>query len=249
MNNLLLRQRNQLLGGSHSMSAIREKAKKQLRIQGALSLAEQYGFVDWVEVDTKAMRQIGIDWSLGNLDNPLQQTKVGADVNLGVSDQTGTFTVGRLQRGVALQAMLKTLEENGTADVLSQPSVLISDNETATILSGKKIPINTIDIAGNIITKFYDVAIKLEVTPHINPNNQVLMDLHPEVSDLSGEATVTGGVIILTSQVTTKLLVNDGETVVIGGLLKDVKGKQDNKKQITYNSLNHADTVLPHTAR
>ncbi len=178
-----------------------------------------------VEVDTRAKRELGIDWSLGNLDNPLQPTKAGAEVNLGVGEPTGTFTVGRMQKGVALEAMLKTLEEDGKAEVLSQPSVLISDNETATILSGKKIPINTIDQAGNIVTEFYDVAVKLQVTPHINPNNQVLMDLHPEVSDLSGEATVSGGIIILSSEITTKLLVNDGETVVIGGVMRS---KTDN---------------------
>lgn len=176
-----------------------------------------------VEVDTRAMRQLGIDWSLGNLDNPLEQTKAGAQVNLGVTNQTGTFTFGRLQNGVAIAAVIKTLEEDQKAEILSQPSVLISDNETAIIISGKQIPINTLDQAGNIVTKFYDVAVKLEVTPHINPNNQVLMDLRPEVSDLSGEATVAGGVIILTSRISTKLLVDDGETVVIGGVIRSKK--------------------------
>ncbi|MFH1011772.1 MAG: type II and III secretion system protein, partial [bacterium] len=171
----------------------------------------------------RAKQELGIDWSLGNLDNPLQPTKAGVEVDLGISKPTGSFTLGRLQKGMALDAVLKTLEEDGRADVLSQPSVLISDNETATILSGKKIPINTVDQAGNIVTEFYDVAVKLQVTPHINPNNQVLMDLHPEVSDLSGEATVSGGIIILTSEIMTKLLVDDGQTVVIGGVLRSKK--------------------------
>ena len=208
-----------------------------------------------VEVDTKALRQVGIDWSLGNLDNPLQPTKAGAEVNLGVNDQTGTFTFGRLQKGMALEAIVKTLEEEGKAEVLSQPSVLISDNETATIISGKQIPINTLDQAGNIITKFYDIAVKLRVTPHINPNNQVLMDLRPEVSDLSGEATVTGGVIILTSQIETKLLVDNGETVVIGGVIRSKKDDVERRVPLlhaipligrifTYNSSIHEKSEL-----
>jgi type IV pilus assembly protein PilQ len=112
---------------------------------------------------------------------------------------------------------------------LSEPSVLISDNETAVILSGKKIPINTVDQAGNIITELYDVAVKLQVMPHINPNNQVLMDLHPEVSDLSGEATVSGGIIILTSEIMTKLLVDDGQTVVIGGVMRSKKDRLERR--------------------
>jgi type IV pilus assembly protein PilQ len=176
-----------------------------------------------VEVDTRGQQELGIDWSFGNLDNPGQPTKAGAEITLGPSSPTGSFTVGRLQKGVALEAILKTLEEDGHAEILSEPSVLISDNETAVILSGKKIPINTVDQAGNIITEFYDVAVKLQVMPHINPNNQVLMDLHPEVSDLSGEATVSGGIIILTSEISTKLLVDDGQTVVIGGVMRSKK--------------------------
>jgi type IV pilus assembly protein PilQ len=176
-----------------------------------------------VEVDTRGQQELGIDWSFGNLDNPSQPTKAGAEITMGPTEPTGSFTIGRLQKGVALEAVLKTLEEDGHAEILSEPSVLISDNETAVILSGKKIPINTVDQAGNIITEFYDVAVKLQVMPHINPNNQVLMDLHPEVSDLSGEATVSGGIIILTSEITTKLLVDDGQTVVIGGVMRSKK--------------------------
>ncbi len=182
-----------------------------------------------VEVDTRGKQELGIDWTLGNLDNPLQPTKVGAEVGLGPTNPTGSFTIGRMQKGVALQAILKTLEEDGHAEVLSEPSVLISDNETAVILSGKKIPINTVDQAGNIITELYDVAVKLQVMPHINPNNQVLMDLHPEVSDLSGEATVSGGIIILTSEIMTKLLVDDGQTVVIGGVMRSKKDRLERR--------------------
>lgn len=182
-----------------------------------------------VEVDTRAEKEIGIDWYAGNLSNPLQTVHAGANVELAPGEPTGTFTLGRLQRGVNLQGMIKTLEEEGKAEILSQPSVLISDNETATILSGKKIPINRIDMAGNIITEFYDVAVKLNVTPHINPNNQVLMNLHPEVSDLSGEATVSGGIIILTSEIKTKLLVDDGQTVVIGGVVRSKKEETERR--------------------
>jgi type IV pilus assembly protein PilQ len=106
---------------------------------------------------------------------------------------------------------------------------MINDNETATILSGKKIPLNVLDAAGNIVTQLFDIAVKLIVTPHINPNNEVVMDLNPEVSDLSGEATVAGGIIILTSSVNTNLLVKDGETVVIGGVMRSKEGKLERK--------------------
>jgi type II secretory pathway component GspD/PulD (secretin) len=58
------------------------------------------------------------------------------------------------------------------------------------------------------------------VTPHINDNNRITLDLHPEVSDLSSQATVQGGVIINTSEADTRVMVRNGETAVIGGLIR-----------------------------
>ncbi|MFZ5433660.1 MAG: type IV pilus secretin PilQ [Calditrichota bacterium] len=183
----------------------------------------------FVEVDFASTRELGVDWTLGNLGNPLTNTRAGGAVDLGVNEPSGSFTFGRLENGVKLEAKISALEENRKAEVLSQPSVLINDNETAQILSGKKIPINVLDQAGNIVTRFFDVAVRLLVTPHINPDNDVMMTLNPEVSDLSGEATVAGGVIILTSEVSTTLLVRDGETVVIGGVIRSKDGVVDRR--------------------
>jgi type IV pilus assembly protein PilQ len=177
-----------------------------------------------VQVDAAKSRELGVNWNVGNLENPIANTQAGASVDLGVKEPTGSFTFGKLENGVNIEATLSALEESNDAEVLSQPSVLINDNELAEIVSGKRIPINRLDQSGNIVTEFYDVAVKLKVTPHINPNNEVLMTLNPEVADLSGEATVSGGIIILTSEVRTTLLVKDGETVVIGGVIRSKEG-------------------------
>lgn len=177
-----------------------------------------------VQVDQGRSKELGVAWTVGNLDNPIANTRAGGSVDLGINNPTGAFTFGKLQNGVNISATLSALEEENAAEVLSQPSVLINDNESAQITSGKRIPINRLDQSGNIVTEFYDVAVKLSVTPHINPNNEVLMTLNPEVADLSGEATVTGGIIILTSEVKTTLLVKDGETVVIGGVIRSKEG-------------------------
>jgi type IV pilus assembly protein PilQ len=179
----------------------------------------------FVEVDMNTSREIGVNWSAGNLANPSVNTRAGASAAIGVTNPAGSFTFGKLVNGVDVNATISTLESERKAEVLSQPSVLINDNEQAVILSGKRIPINVLDKAGNLVTQFYDVAVKLTVTPHINPDNEVLMALNPEVSDLSGEATVAGGIIILTSEVNTTLLVKDGETVVIGGVIRSKDGK------------------------
>ena len=183
----------------------------------------------FIEVDVINKQELGINWTLGNLGNPLANTRAGGNVDLGLTNPAGSFTFGRLENGVNIDAQISALQEENRAEILSQPSVLINDNEQASILSGKRIPINVLDQAGNLVTQFFDVAVRLTVTPHINPNNEVLMSLNPEVSDLSGEATVTGGIIILTSEVNTTLLVKDGETVVIGGVIRSKDGHVDRK--------------------
>lgn len=182
-----------------------------------------------VQVDHSRSRELGINWTAGNLSNPLANTRAGGNVDLGVKDPTGSFTFGKLENGANINGMLSALEDEKRAEVLSQPSVLINDNEQATIISGKRIPINTLDLSGNLVTRFYDVAVKLNVTPHINPNSEVLMTLNPEVADLSGESTVAGGIIILTSEVRTTLLVKDGETIVIGGVIRSKEGSTDRR--------------------
>ncbi|HPF71601.1 MAG TPA: type II and III secretion system protein, partial [Candidatus Krumholzibacteria bacterium] len=67
------------------------------------------------------------------------------------------------------------------------------------------------------------IGIMLRVTPHINKDKNVTLDIHNEVSDLSSQATVQGGVIINTSESDTRVLVEDGETAIIGGLIRKVE--------------------------
>ena len=63
-------------------------------------------------------------------------------------------------------------------------------------------------------------AARVKVTPHLTQDRRIIMDLHPEVSDLSAQSTVQGGVIINTSEADTRVMVDDGQTAVIGGLIR-----------------------------
>ena len=92
---------------------------------------------------------------------------------------------------------------------------------------GQKIPLIVSDEAGNAITQLTTVGIMLMVTPHINQDNQITLDVHNEVSDLSSQATVQGGVIINTSEADTRVLVENGETAIIAGLIRSIDGKLD----------------------
>ena len=93
---------------------------------------------------------------------------------------------------------------------------------------GKEIPLIVSDEAGNPITELKKIGVILRVTPHVNSDQTITMDLHPELSDLSSQATVQGGVIITLQEADTRVVVRDGETAVIGGLISDAELKTRN---------------------
>ena len=175
-----------------------------------------------VTVDCKYIQELGIKWGAKSA-APTKDTRMEGGVDAGVTE-AGRFAFGTLLNGVELDAVLSMLESQNKAQILSQPKIAVINNQEAMIMSGKKIPIITLDMAGNKLVKFYDVALKLTVTPHINPGNQVMLELHPEVSDISAEVAADKGVIILTDEANTTLMVNDGETAIIGGVMKEKEG-------------------------
>jgi type IV pilus assembly protein PilQ len=105
--------------------------------------------------------------------------------------------------------------------------VTTMDNREANILVGKKIPLIVADEAGNAITQLTTIGIKMVVTPHINPDGKIMMQVLTEVSDLASEATVQGGVIITTSESKTNVMVDNGSTAVIAGLIKSSDSSLD----------------------
>jgi type II secretory pathway component GspD/PulD (secretin) len=107
------------------------------------------------------------------------------------------------------------------ANVVSIRAVTTADNQEARIMVGKEIPLIVSDEAGNPITELKKIGVILRCTPHVNSDGTITMDLHPELSDLSSQATVQGGVIITLQEADTRVVVRDGETAVIGGLISE----------------------------
>jgi len=87
-------------------------------------------------------------------------------------------------------------------------------------MKNSKIPLIVQDVAGNPVSQLQTIGIQLRVTPHLTQDKKIIMDLHPEVSDLSTQSTVQGGIIINTSEADTRVMVEDGQTAVIGGLIR-----------------------------
>jgi len=176
-----------------------------------------------LDVDTSVGRDLGIVWSANNLGGA--DVHGNGSVTAPVENPVGLFNVGTVQDWATLNAEVQALQENNQAQIISNPSITTTDNREATILVGQKIPLIVADEAGNAVTQLTTIGIRLIVTPHINSDNQITLDVHPEVSDLSSQATVQGGVIINTSEADTRVLVNNTQTAVIAGLIRDVESK------------------------
>jgi type IV pilus assembly protein PilQ len=174
-----------------------------------------------VDVDVTATRSLGIQWGAKNLD--LFDAGVSEDVQInasGVTNPAGIVKVGTVKSFASIDATLEALETQNKANIISNPRITTVNNREASVVVGQQIPLIVQDFAGNAVTQLTTIGIKLSVTPHINVGNKITMDVHPEVSDLAAQATVQGGIIINTTMADTRVMVNDGETAVIGGLIR-----------------------------
>ncbi len=187
-----------------------------------------------IDLDSKATRELGVNWMVANPQsgNPIVDPRTGIanhfntlDVTNSIQNPAGIMQVGVVQDWGSVMATVEALEVANKAHLISNPIITTTDNREAKILVGQKIPLIVSDEAGNAITQLTTVGIMLQVTPHINKDNQITLDIHNEVSDLSAQATVQGGVIINTSESDTRVLVENGETAIIAGLIRSIDGK------------------------
>ena len=187
-----------------------------------------------VDVDAEALRGLGIEWNVGSpskyfsgpnastahVPNPGPGQDLGIEHSTTLSDPTTKVSYGVFQNWGSVEAQLQMLEQHRKANIISNPRITTFDNREAKILVGQKIPLIVQDVAGNPVSQLQTIGIQLKVTPHLTAEKKVIMDLHPEVSDLSTQSTVQGGVIINTSEADTRVMVDDGQTAVIGGLIR-----------------------------
>jgi type IV pilus assembly protein PilQ len=176
-----------------------------------------------VEVTEDFSRAIGVNWSAaGDLNKAVGGDSL--DYNLAFDHAVaGTSSVGAVFERIAgshllLNAQLTAEQSEGNAKIISSPKVITLDNETATIKQGKEFPYLERDDAGGSSTKFKDVDLLLEVTPHITADGRISMELKITKNDISGE--FSGVPIVSTKEVETVLLVEDGDTIVIGGVMQ-----------------------------
>ncbi|MBE0508063.1 MAG: type IV pilus secretin PilQ, partial [Marinospirillum sp.] len=112
---------------------------------------------------------------------------------------------------------LAALESENRSEIISQPKVITSDRNKAVIRSGEEIPYTSTDADGVRTTNFRQAELRLEVTPQIVGDGRIFLTLQVN-NDSKGEETLNAGPTINTNAVETQVLVNNGETIVIGGI-------------------------------
>jgi type IV pilus assembly protein PilQ len=175
-----------------------------------------------VEVNENFSRELGITWDMDYGTGVLGDFAVGTDMLMDFPSQ-GNSNIGisfsRLT-GVpfVLNARLNALETNGEGKILSSPKILTLDNKKAKIKQGVEYPYLERDSSGGSSVKFKNIDLLLEVTPHVTPDNRVSLMIYITKNDVAG---ITAGVpSVATNEAETELLVNDSDTIVIGGIIK-----------------------------
>jgi len=176
-----------------------------------------------IDISQDDSKNLGIDWSANNMQPNGSPVSISGGVSAPTTGAVGNLLLGTVQSWGQLSANIDALAKNKKANVVSNPNITTVNNREARILVGAKIPLIIADQAGNAITQLTKIGIQMHAIPHVNSDKTITMDLHTEVSELSSQATVQGGVIIQTSEADTRVLVDNGETAIIGGLVRNVK--------------------------
>jgi len=150
-------------------------------------------------------------------------------VDLGVANRTAGIGIGYITDNLILDLELSAMEKSGNGEVVSQPKVMTADKETAKILKGSEIPYQEASSSGATSTTFVEAALSLEVTPQITPDNRIIMEVKVTKDEPDFANDVNGTPTIRKNEVNAKILVNDGETVVIGGVFSNTQSRSVDK--------------------
>ena len=139
-------------------------------------------------------------------------------VDMGVAGATSGIGIGFITDNTILDLQLSAMESSGNGEIISQPKVVTSDKEEARILKGAEIPYPEATSSGAASLAWVEAVLSLTVTPQITPDNQVIMDVTVTKDEPDFTRTVNGAPTINKNEVNAKILVADGETIVIGGV-------------------------------
>ncbi len=172
----------------------------------------------------------------GSLESPAGSGMEGLLVNLPQTLSEGrggaiNFIAGKLG-SYLLQLELSAMQQEGKGEVVSSPRVVTSDQSTAVIKQGVEIPYQEASSSGATSVSFKEAVLKLEVTPHITPDDRIIMDLNISKDSPDFSRAILGVPPVDTRAVETSVLVENGETVVLGGVFE--RTEQRSKERIPF---------------
>ena len=230
-------------------SIIADSRNKQLIVRDVAEVLEQMkvmiGHIDKperqvmiesriVEASTNFLRNLGVKWNFDYAQDGITGDE-SFSVNEIASGMGGSFllpvtnpalagfssliSVAALEDQINIDLRLSALETSGEGRVISTPRITTLNGEQASISQGTKIPFSTVSDAGTDVT-FENAELRLDVTPEINPDGSILLEIDVSNSTVGSVVpTATGDAVSIDEKkATTKVLVRDGQTTVIGGI-------------------------------
>jgi type IV pilus assembly protein PilQ len=183
-----------------------------------------------VEANTNFSRDIGFDWGtvqLGAIDIPGTNYKFGPTTFLADNvplnfPSTGSLTFNLFKTAGTpfsiMDAELAASEIEGKTNIISSPKIVTLDNKKAKIKQGFEFPYEERDSSGNATVRFKDIDLLLEVTPTVTPDNRISLMIFITKNEIAEQTSI--GPALSTNEAETEILVDDGDTIVIGGILK-----------------------------
>ena len=155
-----------------------------------------------------------------------------ADIATGVTNTTAGFSY--VLRGTDVRVVLNLLAEDSKLNIVSSPSLMVLNNQTANIRVGDEVPVqtqqrqSTDDVTAPQINniEFRDTGVQLSVTPRVNAGGLVTLEIEQEVSNVQGTSDPASPNLtptIFTREIATNVAVQSGETVVLGGLIEETR--------------------------
>ncbi len=150
------------------------------------------------------------------------EVNVTPNINLPLAAATSSIGIIRSIGSSALGLELSASEKENRSKTISTPRVLTQDRKKATIKQGTQIPYQTRDSDGGYTTAFKDAVLQLDVTPRITPDNNIILDIQINKDDVATNQTnADGEPAIAVKQVTTQAMVENGGTLVVGGIYQE----------------------------
>lgn len=192
-----------------------------------------------IEANSSFSRELGFNWGtvtlggLGFLGGDLSLNLTGNNVSSGLGTATtggGTagFSINKITDNFSiLNAQIAAAESEGLTNILSAPRILTLNSEKAMIKQGMEVAYYERDDSGGATVSFKEVDLLLEVTPQITLDNRITLEIYITKNELSDATNFEEEPSINTNEARTKFMVDDGDTVVIGGILKSTRATSE----------------------